>query len=42
MVRFGQGVPVIITGDTAGDLNVYRLHGKDLLNIFHLISNMKI
>jgi hypothetical protein len=27
IVRFGNGAPVIITGDTVGDLSVYRLHG---------------
>ncbi|KAL4445579.1 hypothetical protein ABPG74_006130 [Tetrahymena malaccensis] len=29
MVRFAQSAPVIITGDIAGDLNVYRLHGYE-------------
>ena len=28
MVRFSEANPIIITGDTAGDVNVYRLHGK--------------
>ena len=27
IVRFGSGAPVIVAGDTVGDLNVYRLHG---------------
>ena len=29
MVRFAQGDPVIVTGDMAGDVNVYRLHGYE-------------
>lgn len=38
MVRFAQGAPVIITGDTAGDLNVYRLHGKTIIKYEFLTS----
>lgn len=29
MVKFAIGDPVIITGDTEGDVNVYRLHGYE-------------
>jgi len=29
MVRFAQGDPIIISGDVAGDVNVYRLHGYE-------------
>lgn len=28
MVRFANNAPVIVTGDVAGDVNVYRIHGK--------------
>jgi hypothetical protein len=27
MVRFGNSSPVVITGDIAGDVRVYRLNG---------------
>lgn len=29
MVRFCHNAPVIITGDTEGDINCYRLHGYE-------------
>ena len=29
VVRFAQGAPVIVTGDIAGDISVFRLHGKN-------------
>ena len=29
MVRFGKSSPVVITGDTAGDVQVYRLNGYE-------------
>lgn len=29
MVKFAIGDPVIITGDVAGDVNVYRVHGYE-------------
>lgn len=32
MVRFSEANPIIITGDTAGDVNVYRLYGYQDLN----------
>ncbi len=28
IVRFSEVNQIIITGDTAGDINVYRLYGK--------------
>ena len=28
MVRFCNGSPIVITGDMAGDTNIYRLHGN--------------
>ena len=28
MVRFCNGAPIVITGDMAGDTNIYRLHGS--------------
>ncbi len=30
MVRFGIGGPIVVTGDIAGDTNVYRLMGKEM------------
>ena len=29
MVRFGSSSPVVITGDTAGDIQVFRLNGYE-------------
>ncbi|KRX09068.1 WD40-repeat-containing domain [Pseudocohnilembus persalinus] len=29
MVRFANNAPVIVTGDVAGDVNVYRIHGYE-------------
>ena len=27
MVKFCPGSPILVTGDVAGDVNVYRIHG---------------
>jgi hypothetical protein len=29
MVRFGKSSPIVITGDTAGDVSVFRLNGYE-------------
>lgn len=34
MVRFAENAPIICTGDIAGDVNVYRLHGNILYDIY--------
>jgi hypothetical protein len=31
MINFCPGSPIITTGDVAGDINVYRLHGINFL-----------
>ena len=30
MINFSPGAPIICTGDVAGDINVYRIHGKNI------------
>lgn len=36
MVRFGNSSPVVITGDIAGDVRVYRLNGKQYCLLLRL------
>ena len=39
MVKFAEDAPVIITGDVAGDVNVYRLHSIFKIYYYVIIIN---